>query len=183
VRAVPRSAALLLGVVLLAGCGSDGESEAAPTAAPATTPTPCASAEPVQDARPTTSTDLQTKPTIEATEGPPPCGLVVRDVVVGDGAEAVPGSRVRAKYVLAFYESGEEVDSSWRISPEQTLPFQVGGGNLIPGFDQGVTGMRQGGRREIVVPSELGYGTAGSGPIPPGSTLVFLVDLVEVAEA
>jgi peptidylprolyl isomerase len=107
----------------------------------------------------------------------------VRDVVVGTGAEVVPGAQVEVKYVGAFYESGEEFDSSWSRGPDETLPFVAGGGNLIPGFDQGVLGMKEGGRREIVIPSDLGYGPQGTGGIPGGSTLVFVIDVVTVTPA
>ncbi|HVM28184.1 MAG TPA: FKBP-type peptidyl-prolyl cis-trans isomerase [Mycobacteriales bacterium] len=179
------AAAALVSAVLLAGCGGDGDdptvqaTEATPTAAaPAT---PCDDVPEVQEPRPSTSTDLAVQPVVEPSEELPPCGLVVRDVVVGEGAEVVEGVQVQARYVGAFYETGEVFDASWRRGPESTLPFQAGGGNLIPGFDQGVLGMREGGRREIVIPSELGYGPTGQGPIPPNSTLVFVIDIVSAA--
>ena len=173
--------------VLLSGCAGEDEDEqlssspsgsasasSAPSSAPAT---PCDEVPEVQEPR-GTSTDLSAQPEVAPSDEPPPCGLVVRDVVVGTGAEVVPGSMVEVKYVGAFYDTGEVFDASWKVSADNTLPFTAGGGNLIPGFDQGVIGMREGGRREIVIPSELGYGPSGQGPIPPDSTLVFVVDVV-----
>ena len=101
-------------------------------------------------------------------------------MVVGGGAVAAEGAAVEVRYVGAFYETGEEFDSSWSRSAEETLPFTVGAGQVIPGFEQGVEGMAVGGRRAITIPSELGYGEQGTGPIPGGATLVFVVDLVTV---
>lgn len=181
-----RTAAVALTLAaLLAGCGDDAEQDptvqppASSSPSPSRTPEPCESAPPTQEPR-GTSTDLTQKPVVDPGEGAPPCGLVVRDVVVGTGAEVVQGAQVEVKYVGAFYETGEEFDSSWSVSPEQTLPFEAGGGSLIPGFDQGVLGMKEGGRREIVIPSDLAYGPTGSGPIPGGATLVFVIDAVTV---
>jgi hypothetical protein len=191
VRPLSAAAGLALAVSLVAGCGSGGGDDPTVASAPTgtstqpttSTPQPCADLPPTEEPRPGTGPDLAQKPVVEPAQAPPPCGLVVREVVVGDGAEVAAGSEVRAKYVGAFYDSGEEFDSSWRVSPDQTLPFEVGAGNLIAGFDQGVLGMREGGRREVVVPSELGYGSEGVGPIPPDATLVFVIDVVGVDAA
>ena len=127
------------------------------------------------------STDLSEAPDVPATEAPAPEELVVEDVVEGDGEEAVEGTSVAVKYVGAFYESGEEFDSSWSRGADETLPVTLGAGQVIPGFDQGITGMQVGGRRVVTIPSELGYGDADSRSIPGGSTLVFVIDLVEVS--
>ena len=127
------------------------------------------------------STDLSIAPEAPASEEEPPAELVIDDVVVGDGDEAVSGSTVAVKYVGAFYESGEEFDSSWSRGEDETLPVTLGSGGVIPGFDQGITGMQEGGRRMVTIPSELGYGEQGTGPIPGGATLVFIIDLVDVS--
>ncbi|MEU6501264.1 FKBP-type peptidyl-prolyl cis-trans isomerase [Streptomyces californicus] len=120
-----------------------------------------------------------TKPVVEVPEGAAPQELVVRDLVVGEGDEALPGRVVRVHYVGVTFASGKEFDSSW----ESGAPFKfaVGGGKVIKGWDRGVRGMRAGGRREIIVPPRLGYGKQSpTASIPPGSTLVFVVDLLTV---
>ncbi|MGY1717937.1 FKBP-type peptidyl-prolyl cis-trans isomerase [Blastococcus sp. SYSU DS0552] len=127
------------------------------------------------------TTDLTQAPDVPASDAPAPTELAVEDVVVGQGVEATEGAAVAVKYVGAFYETGEEFDSSWSRGADETLPVTLGAGQVIPGFDQGITGMHVGGRRVIVIPSELGYGEQDRGPIPGGSTLVFVVDLVELA--
>ncbi|TYP84759.1 FKBP-type peptidyl-prolyl cis-trans isomerase [Blastococcus xanthinilyticus] len=124
--------------------------------------------------------DLTEVPDVPESDAPAPTELEVQDVVVGDGEKAVEGSSVAVKYVGAFYESGEEFDSSWSRGADETLPVTLGAGQVIEGFDQGITGMQVGGRRVVVIPSELGYGDQDRGPIPAGSTLVFVIDLVEV---
>ncbi|MGY2067212.1 FKBP-type peptidyl-prolyl cis-trans isomerase [Blastococcus sp. SYSU DS0619] len=127
------------------------------------------------------SADLSEAPEVPATDAEPPAELVTVDVVEGDGAEAVDGTTVAVKYVGAFYETGEEFDSSWSRGADDTLPVTLGAGQVIAGFEQGITGMQVGGRRAIAIPSDLGYGDQATGPIPAGSTLVFVIDLVEVS--
>ncbi|MFG3044629.1 FKBP-type peptidyl-prolyl cis-trans isomerase [Streptomyces sp. NPDC048202] len=120
-----------------------------------------------------------TKPEVDVPEGEAPVELTVRDLVVGDGAEVKPGMVVRVHYVGVNFASGKEFDSSWDRG--EPYKFALGGGKVIKGWDRGVRGMRVGGRREIVVPPRLGYGNQSPSPlIPPGSTLVFVVDLVDV---
>ncbi|MEU9162282.1 FKBP-type peptidyl-prolyl cis-trans isomerase [Streptomyces sp. NPDC048424] len=120
-----------------------------------------------------------TKPEIELPEGDAPQELTIRDLVVGDGAEAKPGRVVRVHYVGVTFESGREFDASWDRG--QPFKFAVGGGRVIKGWDRGLRGMKVGGRREIIIPPRLGYGDQSPSPlIPPGSTLVFVVDLLSV---
>lgn len=104
-------------------------------------------------------------------------GLLLRDVVVGEGPEATPGAEVRVHYT-GWLTNGREFDSS--RSRNQPFSFPLGAGRVIPGWDEGVVGMRVGGQRQLVIPPELGYGRRGAGPIPPGATLVFDVELLEV---
>lgn len=119
------------------------------------------------------------KPTVDVPQGEAPTELQIEDVVVGDGAEAVPGRQVVVHYVGVAHSTGKEFDASWgRNSPFQ---FGLGAGQVIAGWDQGVTGMRVGGRRKLTIPAKLGYGDRGAGGvIKPGETLVFVVDLLEV---
>jgi peptidylprolyl isomerase len=122
----------------------------------------------------------RTKPEIEFPGDTPPSKLVVVDQVVGDGAEAVAGSTVLAHYVGVAHSTGEEFDASWNRG--EPLRFQLGAGQVIAGWDQGLQGMRVGGRRTITIPPHLGYGDRGAGSaIKGGETLIFVVDLVDVS--
>ena len=119
------------------------------------------------------------KPEVEAPEGPPPTELEVTDLTVGDGPEAGPGDQVSVHYVGVAHSTGEEFDASYnRGAP---LDFPLGRGRVIAGWDQGVAGMKVGGRRRLVIPPHLAYGDRGAGGvIGPGETLIFVVDLVGV---
>jgi len=124
------------------------------------------------------STDLDNKPAVPTPTGTPPADLLTEDVVVGDGRAASPGNHVTVHYVGVSYDNGQQFDSSWdRGAP---FDFPLGAGRVIKGWDFGVTGMREGGRRTLVIPPSLGYGERGMGPIAPNATLVFVVDLVKV---
>ena len=104
-------------------------------------------------------------------------GLSITDVVVGDGAEATPGQRVSVNY-RGSLTNGKEFDSSYGRGP---FSFPLGAGQVIKGWDEGVSGMKVGGKRELVIPPELGYGSRGAGGvIPPNATLIFQVELLEV---
>ena len=117
-----------------------------------------------------------TKPSVTIPDGPPPGDLVIEDLEIGDGAEAVVGVPVNVHYVGVSWSSGEEFDSSW--SRSELFAFPLGAGHVIPGWDQGVAGMRVGGRRRLTVPPHLAYGSRGAGGvIGPDETLVFVVDL------
>jgi peptidylprolyl isomerase len=119
------------------------------------------------------------KPSITIPDGPPPDALVIEDLEVGAGAEAVSGKSVTVHYVGASWSTGEEFDSSWDRSDH--FRFGLGAGQVIAGWDQGVAGMREGGRRRITIPPALGYGARGAGNvIAPNETLVFVVDLHKV---
>ena len=125
------------------------------------------------------STDTSTKPEIPAQSGPPPSGLESKDIVEGDGAVAGTGDTVKVQYVGVDYETGKQFDASWDNG--QPFSFQLGSGQVIPGWDQGVTGMKVGGRRELIIPPDLAYGAQGSPPaIGPNATLVFVIDLLGV---
>jgi peptidylprolyl isomerase len=119
------------------------------------------------------------KPEIDFPDSPPPSDLEVTDLVVGEGKEATAGSTVHAHYVGVAHSTGEEFDASYNRG--EPLSFRLGTGNVIAGWDQGIAGMKVGGRRKLVIPPHLGYGDRGAGSaIAPGETLIFVVDLVDV---
>lgn len=121
-----------------------------------------------------------TEPEVVAPGGKPPKKLETRDLIEGSGAVAKAGDQISVQYSGANFKTGEEFDSSWSRNAEP-FPFTLGEGLVIAGWDQGIVGMKVGGRRELIIPPELGYGAAGSPPvIPPNETLVFVVDLLEV---
>jgi peptidylprolyl isomerase len=117
------------------------------------------------------------KPEVDAPEGPAPSRLEVTDLIVGDGAEAQPGSKVDVHYLGVEYETGEEFDSSWSRGDSIDFPL----GSLIKGWQEGIPGMKVGGRRKLVVPPQLAYGPAGSGHRLSGKTLIFVIDLLGVS--
>jgi peptidylprolyl isomerase len=119
------------------------------------------------------------KPEIDFPEGPAPADLEITEIWEGDGPQAKEGDQVKVHYVGVAYSTGEEFDASWnRGSP---LEFQLGAGRVIAGWDQGLQGMKVGGRRKLVIPSHLAYGERGAaGVIAPGETLIFVCDLVSV---
>jgi peptidylprolyl isomerase len=117
------------------------------------------------------------KPEIDFPDTPPPEALVITDVSVGEGDEATEGSTVTAHYVGVAHSTGEEFDASYNRG--EPLSFRLGIGQVIAGWDQGILGMRVGGRRQLVIPPHLAYGDRGAGgAIAPGETLIFVVDLV-----
>ncbi|HEX8973018.1 FKBP-type peptidyl-prolyl cis-trans isomerase [Oryzihumus sp.] len=120
-----------------------------------------------------------TKPEIEFPGDTPPADLVIEDITVGDGAEAKAGNTISAHYVGVAHSTGEEFDASWnRGAP---LDFRLGVGQVIAGWDEGIVGMKEGGRRKLVIPANKAYGDRGAGAvIKPGETLIFVVDLVAV---
>jgi len=165
----------------LAGCGS--------SAPPATTPPPAASSaavSPVPAPSPAVPgvpaltgnpTDVTKQSQAQAGVGQPPTKLVTQDIVVGKGAAAALANTVDVRYTGTLYSDGTLFDSSWSRGNEPTS-FPLNG--VVPGFAEGIAGMQPGGRRVIVIPPALGYGNQATGPIPAGSTLVFVVDLVGV---
>jgi peptidylprolyl isomerase len=123
--------------------------------------------------------DTGTKPAIEKPTGSPPRRLEKDDIVEGTGAAATPGKNVTVHYVGVSFSTGEQFDASWDSG--QPFSFELGAGQVIAGWDQGVAGMRKGGRRKLVIPPELAYGAQGSPPaIAPNETLIFVIDLLEV---
>ena len=119
------------------------------------------------------------KPDIGPIEGAPPADLVIEDITVGDGPEAQPGQYVNVHYVGVAHSTGREFDASYNRG--EPFAFPLGGGQGIAGWDQGVAGMKVGGRRRLTIPPHLGYGARGAGGvIKPNETLIFVVDLLGV---
>ena len=119
------------------------------------------------------------KPEVTIPEGAPPAGLHIEDLTVGDGPEATSGTTCTMQYVGHSWSTGKQFDASWDRG--QPFTFQLGAGMVIGGWDQGVAGMKVGGRRRLTIPPELGYGARGAGgAIGPDETLVFVVDLLQV---
>jgi peptidylprolyl isomerase len=119
------------------------------------------------------------RPQIDKPEEDIPFELVIDDIVTGDGDEAVAGKKVTVHYVGVAFRTGEEFDASW--SRGEPFQFKLGKGQVIPGWDQGVQGMRVGGRRKLTIPSAMGYGARGAGGvIQPHEPLIFVVDLLAV---
>jgi len=169
VKVVPLSALLAAAVLAVAGCGDDDDSETAGDGATATETT---AAEP---AAPTT------KPKVTVPKGSPPAGLQIEDLTEGTGPTAQTGSAVTVHYVGVSYSTGKQFDASWDTPGQEPFSFTLDGGDVIPGWDQGVAGMKVGGRRRLTIPPELAYGAQGSPPdIGPNETLVFVIDLLGV---
>jgi peptidylprolyl isomerase len=122
------------------------------------------------------SAEAGVAPTISSPSGTPPTTLVTEDVIVGSGKVAGADSTLTVHYTLMAWSTGEIVESSWSGEPAQ---FPLSG--VILGWQQGIPGMAVGGRRLLVIPPDLGYGAAGGGPIAPNETLIFVVDLIDVA--
>ena len=155
-----RSLAVVLAfsLVLLTGCGDNEMSATA-------------------DNLPTVTTNMGEAPTIGAPSGTPPTTLVTEDIIVGTGAEALPTSTMTVHYTLMTWSNGALVESSWNSRSPATFPLA----NVIIGWQQGIPGMKVGGRRLLVIPPDIGYGASGSGPIGPNETLIFVVDAIGVA--
>ncbi|HSR94535.1 MAG TPA: FKBP-type peptidyl-prolyl cis-trans isomerase, partial [Solirubrobacterales bacterium] len=119
------------------------------------------------------------EPKVEVPKGAPPSKLEVEDVVTGTGPEAKAGDEVTVQYVAVTYKNGKEVDASW--GRKEPFSFTLGAGKVTPGWEQGIEGMKAGGRRELIVPANLAYGKAGFPPvIGPNEAMVFVIDLLKI---
>ena len=152
----------LCAALVVAGCGGGGSSTSGSTTDTSTS-----------------AASSQTKPKVTVPKGAPPTRMVEKDLIVGKGPAAKTGDFVSVQYVGVDYKTGKQFDASWDRG--QPFPFQLGAGQVIPGWDKGIVGMRVGGRRELIIPPGLAYGAQGQPPtIKPNSTLVFVVDLLSV---
>ena len=172
-------AALLTATVT--GCAGSSSSAVGTTPPPTETATDSPASEPSPTPvrlcpTPGPAKDLSQKPAYTVPKAAPPAETTTSDIVVGTGEPAKSGESVTVKYVGVDYKTGAEFDSSWKVSCDNTFAFDIGG-NVIPGFSKGVTGMKVGGRRLVVIPPKDGYGDQG--PVP-GGTLAFLIDLVAI---
>lgn len=185
------------GLLALAGCGGSSKApgvqqapSGGPTGSTSTTPVPTTTT-PTSSTASTSSTPTPTtpkppsplskKPVVQIPKGAAPSKLVTKDLITGTGTAAKSGSNVTVNYVGVLFKGGKEFDSSWKTG-KPFGPFQLGQGSVIRGWDQGLVGMKVGGRRELVIPPDLAYGKAGSPPtIPANATLVFVVDLLGVS--
>ena len=164
----------VLAAVVVAGCGSGSSTAAGVETAPSGGAT-----ETTDATTPKPPPALAKKPVVVVPTGPAPTKLIVRDLVVGTGQTAKKGDTVTVNYVGVLFKTGKEFDSSW--SRNQPFTTALSTGSVIPGWVQGIPGMKVGGRRELIIPPSLGYGKAGSPPkIPGNATLVFVVDLLAV---
>jgi len=166
----------------LAGCGSSKApgvvlASGGATAPHITTPTTTSTT-----ATTPTSGPLSKEPVFKVPSGPPPKKLVIKNLITGKGATAKYGDELVVNYVGKIYSTGKTFEASWTDTPGKGFgPFELGVGAVIPGWDDGLKGMKVGGRRELIIPPSLAYGAAGSPPtIPKNATLVFVVDLLSV---
>ena len=156
--------------IVAAGCGSSNDSTASSS-------TPAASAT-TQAAQPATAKP-RPKPKVKVPAGKPPKKLVVKDLIKGTGPAAKSGDPVTVNYIGVNYANGKPFDNSYDRG--QPFPFQLGGGQVISGWDNGLVGMKVGGRRMLIIPPSQGYGPQGQPPvIKPNETLVFVVDLLSI---
>lgn len=175
-----RLALILVACLALFAAGCGGSSDDSSTASEGTASTEEATAEssaPKEESK--SAGGGKTKPTVTVPSGPPPKKLEIEEIEKGTGATAKSGDEVTVQYVGVGYESEEEFDSSW--SRNEPFPLTLGAGGVIPGWEQGIEGMKVGGRRELIIPPNLAYGAAGSPPvIGPNETLIFVIDLLAV---
>lgn len=180
--------AALGATILIAGCGSGGSStitvgnentadnsliKSTETTSSTSTPSTTATAK-----TPTTG-PLSKEPKVTVPTGSAPSKLETKELITGTGAEAKDGDTVTVNYVGVLYKGGKEFNASWET--KEPFTFTLGKGQVIPGWDQGIPGMKVGGRRELIIPSALAYGAKGSPPkIPANAPLVFVVDLLGV---
>jgi peptidylprolyl isomerase len=165
-------------VVSVAGCGGSSDSSTGSTESSSSSEAG-GSSEESEGSSETDASGEKTKPTVTVPTEVSPKNFAIKELEEGSGAEAKKGDEVTVQYVGVGYDSEKEFDSSW--SRNEPFTFTLGAGEVIKGWDQGVEGMKVGGRRELLIPGELAYGPEGSPPkIGPNETLVFVIDLLSV---
>src|ERR1700761_4571045 len=187
-KTIPLSATVLALDVAVAGCGSSSTApgvQTAPSAGPtATTVAAASSTSSTTTSSTSTSTTplpaaLNTKPKVVPPTGPPPKKLVVKDLIKGTGPAATASSTVTVQYVGVLYKGGKQFDASWNDGQGKPVSFPLSG--VIKGWQQGSPGGKGGGRRELIIPPSLAYGSTAQAKIPANSTLVFVIDLHSVS--
>ncbi|MGH2915520.1 MAG: FKBP-type peptidyl-prolyl cis-trans isomerase [Solirubrobacteraceae bacterium] len=193
-QALPALLAMLALALAAAGCGSSSPSRAAGiVTAPSDGPTAdsVTAAPPSSSSSTTTSSSstagppvklpaaLSTKPTVVPPKAPAPTKLVIKDLIKGTGPVVKPGATVTVQYVGVLYKNGKQFDASWNDGAGKPVTFPLSG--VIAGWQQGIPGMRVGGRRELIIPPSLAYKSAPQPKIPPNSTLEFVIDLHSVS--
>jgi peptidylprolyl isomerase len=167
----------LFSALALAACGDDDDD--GDSAAPPATEEQTETSEPTPAEQREALEDTSRKPVIPRPTGTPPRKLETEDIVRGKGPAAKPGDVLTVHYAGVSFSTGDEFDASWNSGNPFT--FRLGAGEVIPGWDKGMVGMRRGGRRMLTIPPELAYGPAGQPPvIGPNETLVFVVDLLAI---
>jgi peptidylprolyl isomerase len=157
--------ALISALLLLTACSTDGGVESMSGNQSSSTIFPSVSANP------------GVAPVIGTLSGEAPADLQTQDIIVGTGAPVIATSVIEAHYVLMTWSTGQVVQSSWDSGQSFTTPLS----GVISGWQQGIPGMKEGGRRLLIIPPALGYGASGSGPIAPNETLIFVVDVIKVS--
>jgi peptidylprolyl isomerase len=177
--------ALIVLALALAGCGSSSNAGIQPAPSGGLTAAQVASTS-SSSATSTTSAPstplpaaLKTKPTVTVPTGPAPKHLVIKDLIKGTGPAASSTSTVTVQYVGVLYKGGKQFDASWNDGSGQPTTLPLSG--TIKGWQQGLAGMKVGGRRELIIPPSLAYGSSGSGKVPANATLVFVIDLHAVS--
>lgn len=169
---------LLCLALLLAACGNgNGDDPEEAIATPTEDST--SAVQECEDRTPPAPEKVETldgEPDVEVPDGAPPCELVIQDIKEGTGAEAPEGATVTVQYVGVSWSTGEQFDASWSRGEPSTFPLT----GVIRGWQEGIPGMKVGGRRQLVIPPDLGYGPQGQGSIAPNETLVFVIDLLDV---
>jgi peptidylprolyl isomerase len=173
----------LLAALVLVACGSDDDDDGGSGASAAETSQeesdPPSSETGTETETAPDLTDTSVKPVIDKPTGTPPRRLVKEDIVKGRGPGAKPGDTVIVNYVGVSFSTGEEFDASWDTG--QPFPVQLGAGNVIEGWEKGLVGIKEGGRRELVIPPRQAYGIKGAPPsIGPNETLVFVIDALAI---
>ena len=177
-RTLPVFAAILASLAF-AACGGSSKDSTSTDAVTVATEPPAATASTAVPATPPAAPAPTTDPKIPFPSGAAPTKLVVKDLKTGTGPVAKAGDNVTVNYVGAAFSDRKTFDSSFTRG--EPFAFALGGQQVIPGWDQGVAGMKVGGRRLLVIRPDLGYGPQGQGPIKPNETLVFVVDLLSVS--